>query len=59
MKLRGVGLTTTSALITGIGNGYDFKNGRQLAAWHSLTPSQYRCGGKSRLGKSQEKTNRC
>ncbi|WP_410731486.1 transposase, partial [Citrobacter freundii] len=29
----------------------DFKNGRQLAAWLGLTPSQYSSGGKSKLGR--------
>lgn len=28
-----------------------FKNGRQLAAWLGLTPSQYSSGGKSKLGR--------
>ena len=51
MKLKGVGPTTASALIASIGSGHDFKNGRQLAAWLGLTPSQYSSGGKSRLGK--------
>ena len=50
MKLRGVGSTTASALIASIGSGHDFKNGRQLAAWLGLTPSQYSSGGKARLG---------
>ncbi|MGP2471175.1 IS110 family transposase [Yersinia sp. 2540 StPb PI] len=51
MKLRGVGPRTASALIASIGNGHDFKNGRQLAAWLGLTPSQYSSGGKALLGK--------
>ncbi len=34
-----------------IGTAHDFKNGRPLAAWLGLTPSQYSSGGKSRLGK--------
>ena len=32
-----------------IGNGHDFKCGRQLAAWLGLTPGQYSSGGKTRL----------
>ncbi len=51
MKLRSVGPTTASALIASIGSRHDFKNGRQLAAWLGLTPSQYSSGGKARLGK--------
>ena len=33
-----------------IGNGHDFKNGRQVAAWIGLTPGQHSSGGKARLG---------
>jgi transposase len=31
-------------LVASIGNAHDFKNGRQLAAWLGLTPSQYSSG---------------
>ena len=34
-----------------IGNGHEFKCGRQFAAWLGLTPGQYRSGGKTRLGR--------
>ena len=34
-----------------IGNGHDFRNGRQLAAWLGLVPGQYSSGGKTRLGR--------
>ena len=50
MKLRGAGPTTASALLASIGAGHDFRNGRQVAAWIGLTPSQYSSGGKERLG---------
>jgi len=50
MKLRGIGPTTASALLASIGAGHDFRNGRQVAAWIGLTPSQYSSGGKERLG---------
>jgi transposase len=33
-----------------IGNGHEFKCGRQFAAWLGLVPSQYSSGGKARLG---------
>jgi transposase len=49
MELKGVGPTTACALVASIGNAHDFKNGRQLAAWLGLTPSQYSSGGKSSL----------
>jgi len=46
-----VGETTATALAAMIGNGHDFKCGRQLAAWLGLVPSQYSSGGKMRLGR--------
>jgi transposase len=50
MQLRGVGQTTATALLAMIGNGHEFKCGRQFAAWLGLVPSQYSSGGKARLG---------
>ncbi len=51
MGMPGVGPTTASALVSSIGNGHDFKCGRQLAAWLGLVPGQYSSGGKQRLGR--------
>lgn len=51
MRLSGVGATTASALLAMIGNGHEFKCGRQFAAWLGLTPGQYSSGGKTRLGR--------
>ena len=50
MQRRGIGPITASALLASIGNGHDFKNGRQVAAWIGLTPGQHSSGGKARLG---------
>jgi len=50
LQLRGVGSTTASALVASIGDGHDFRNGRQVAASLGLTPGQYSSGGKQRLG---------
>ncbi len=50
MERPGIGPITASALVASIGNGHDFKNGRQVAAWIGLTPGQHSSGGKSRLG---------
>jgi len=50
MQLRGVGPTTASALLVSLGDGHDFRNGRQVAAWLGLTPGQYSSGGRPRLG---------
>ena len=51
MKQPGIGPVTASALLASIGNGHDFRNGRQVAAWIGLTPGQHSSGGKSRLGR--------
>ena len=49
-QLVGVGPLTADALVASIGNGHEFANGRQLAAWLGLTPTQHSSGGKARLG---------
>ena len=51
MQLPGVGPTTATALVAMIGNGHEFKCGRQLSAWLGLVPGQYSSGGKQRLGR--------
>ena len=50
-SLPDIGETTATALAATIGNGHDFRNGRQLAAWLGLVPGQYSSGGKTRLGR--------
>jgi len=51
MRLPGIGPATASALVASVGNGHDFSNGRQVAAWLGLVPGQYSSGGKTRLGR--------
>lgn len=51
MQRPGIGPVTASALLASLGNGHDFKNGRQVAAWIGLVPGQYSSGGKARLGR--------
>ena len=51
MRLKGIGETTASAMLAMIGNGHEFKCGRQFAAWLGLVPGQYSSGGKARLGR--------
>ncbi|HJR31881.1 MAG TPA: IS110 family transposase [Pseudomonas sp.] len=46
----GVGPLTADAMVASIGNACEFKNGRQLAAWLGLVPSQHSSGGHARLG---------
>lgn len=50
MALTGIAHITATALVASIGNGHDFKNGRQLTAWLGLVPGQYSSGGKVKLG---------
>ncbi len=51
MRLSGVGETTATALLATVGNGHDFRCGRQFAAWRGPVPGQYSSGGKARLGR--------
>ena len=50
MALTGIAHITATALVASIGNGHEFRNGRQLAAWLGLVPGQYSSGGKIKLG---------
>jgi transposase len=50
-EVHGIGPITASAIVATVGNGHDFKNARQFAAWVGLTPRQYSTGGKLRLGR--------
>lgn len=49
-QITGVGVLTADALVAHIGDGRDFHNGRQLAAWLGLVPTQHSTGGKAKLG---------
>jgi transposase len=49
-RIIGVGPLTADAIVASVGNGQEFKNGRQLSAWLGLTPTQHSSGGKQRLG---------
>lgn len=51
MQLDGIGPVTATALAASVGNGHDFKNGRQLCAWLGLVPGMHGSGGKTRLGR--------
>lgn len=48
-QLRGVGPLVATALVATIGNGTQFKRGRQMAASLGLTPRQASSGSKERL----------
>ena len=49
-QILGVGPLTADAVVASVGDGQDFRNGRQLSAWLGLTPVQRSSGGKDRLG---------
>jgi transposase len=49
-EILGVGPITALTTVATIGNGAEFKNGRQLSAWMGLVPRQWSTGGKVRLG---------
>ncbi|EBJ1820363.1 IS110 family transposase [Salmonella enterica subsp. enterica] len=48
--IPGIGVLTATAIVSTVGDGTGFKNGRQLAAWLGLVPRQYSSGGKNTLG---------
>lgn len=49
--IPGVGVLTATAIVSAVGDGKGFKNGRQLAAWLGLVPLQHSSGGKNVLGR--------
>jgi len=46
MALEGIGEVCASMLYASIGDGREFKNGRQASVYIGLTPKQYSSGGK-------------
>lgn len=49
VTIPGIGLLTATALAATVGDGRDFRNGRQLAAYLGLVPRQASSGGRQRL----------
>lgn len=50
LTLPGVGPVVATALVASVGDGGQFKSGREMAAWIGLVPRQYSTGGKPQLG---------
>ena len=50
MSIPGIGPIITASLLSELGTGQQFINGRQFSAWCGLVPRQYSTGGKSTLG---------
>ena len=48
-QLRGIGPMTATALIAALGDGKQFKQGRDASAWVGLVPRQHSSGGKDKL----------
>ena len=46
----GIGPITADAVVATVGSAQEFKNGRQMAAWLGLVPTQHSSGGHVRLG---------
>lgn len=51
MQIPGVGPVTAHAVIAAIGEGKQFRTGRDFAAWVGLTPKQHSSAEKIRLGR--------
>jgi len=47
--IPGIGPLTSSALVAAVGNGHEFKRGRELSAWLGLVPKQHSSGGRQKL----------
>jgi transposase len=50
MEIEGLGPISASAIVTAVGDAKQFKNGRDMAAWIGLVPTQHSSGGKEKLG---------
>lgn len=48
-EIPGFGVICTACFLAAVGDGRQFKNGRQVAAWAGLVPRQYGTGGKVQL----------
>ena len=47
--IPGIGPIIATAILCAVGDGKQFKRGRDMAAWLGLTPGQHSSGGKDRL----------
>ena len=48
-SIPGIGALSATALLAAVGDGKQFRRGRDLAAWLGLVPKQYSTGGKPTL----------
>ncbi|MDP4117392.1 MAG: IS110 family transposase [Bacteroidota bacterium] len=57
-KIPGIGPVSATALYAAIGNGRQFKNGREAAAWLGIIPRHKGSGGKTFNGRLSKRGNR-
>lgn len=50
MAIEGIGPVIAGALVAAVGDGKQFRRGRDMAAWLGLVPRQHSSGGKNQLG---------
>jgi transposase len=55
--IPGIGVVTATSLIAAIGDGKQFRNAREFAAWIGLVPRQNSSGGKDKLGGISKRGN--
>lgn len=51
LDIEGVGPVIATVMVATLGNGHDFKNGREVSAWLGIVPKQHSSGNKERLGR--------
>jgi transposase len=57
MTVPGIGVIISSAVVSAIGTGGGFKQGRDFAAWLGLVPRQLTTGGRTKLGGLSKRGN--
>jgi len=55
--IPGIGVVTASAIVAAIGQGKQFRSGREFASWLGMVPRQNSSGGKERLGRISKNGN--
>jgi transposase len=58
LSIPGIGVINATAIYSAIGNGSQFKNGREFAVWLGLTPRQASSGDSFRSGGITKRGNR-
>ena len=50
-QVPGIGIMTSTVMVANVGNPHRYSNGRKLASWLGLTPSERSSGNRRRLGR--------